>query len=173
MQTLRLVAVLALALVIGQVILIRGQSPQPTGGNTDELVKEIRLIRLFLESSQKETARREVLLERYRLENDIVTSITDRLESIRDQLATAESEIAKASTRMEELQTSASTVSNDDLEHKAQLQAQINESQLVLQDLKSHHIQLLGQESRLSTSLHTEEGTLQVLNSALEAVLQH
>jgi chromosome segregation ATPase len=152
-------------------VVSHAQSPQAAEGiSSTDLVKEIHLIRAFLEASHKDNARLEVLLNRYRLQHDTVASISDRLEYIRDELATVDNDIAAASTKAGDFQVSSNAVSSTDAEVKPQLESQLNDSQAVLQDLKSRQTRLLAQQSRLSSALNTEQNRVRVLEDALDAI---
>jgi hypothetical protein len=171
MRSIWLAAALAVGLTVGRVVVSHAQSPQAAEGiSSTDLVKEIHLIRAFLEASHKDNARLEVLLNRYRLQHDTVASISDRLEYIRDELATVDNDIAAASTKAGDFQVSSNAVSSTDAEVKPQLESQLNDSQAVLQDLKSRQTRLLAQQSRLSSALNTEQNRVRVLEDALDAI---
>jgi len=169
MPTLKLVAVLALALAIGQVILVNAQAPQSTVDG--ELVKEVRLIRMFLESTQKEADRREILLERYRLQHNSVTALTDRLDNVRGEAVALETELATASAKMLELQATVVVDGTDNAEHKVQLDSQLKDIQTTMQALQTSQARLSDQERRLASTLAAEDAKLRTLDSALEALV--
>jgi chaperonin cofactor prefoldin len=173
MQTMRLAAGFLLVLAVGQVILIHAQSPQASGGSGDELVKEVRLMRLFLESSQREINRREVVLQRYRIQHDIVASVTERLETVRDELATINNEINQAVERATELQSNvdAAVIATTDPERKAQIDLQVSDTRTRLQDLRARQTRLQEQESRLSASFNAENAKFRVLEQTLDTLI--
>lgn len=171
MRSVWLAVALAVGLTVGRVVVSHAQSPQAAEGiGSTDLVKEIHLIRAFLEASHKDSARLEVLLNRYRLQHDTVASISDRLEYVRDELATVDNDIAAASTKAGDLQVTSNAVSGTDAEAKPQLESQTNDAQAVLQDLKTRQVRLLAQQGRLSSALNTEQDRLRVLENALDAI---
>ena len=173
MQNRKFMVALTAALLAGQALLVCAQSQTPMGGTAgnDELVKEIRLIRVFLESSNREATKRTVLLERYRLQRELVMSITDRLEAVRDELSTTENEITKVSARAGDLQANSSLTAASDPDRKPQIDLQVNDTQMTLQDLRGRQVRLMAQESRLASSLNAETAKLRTLDTALDALV--
>jgi septal ring factor EnvC (AmiA/AmiB activator) len=166
----RSIIVLGLAIAAGQLLFVRAQSSN-SQGSSDDLVKEVRLIRIFLESSHKDVAKRDVLLERYRMQHEIVASNTDRLDAVRGELATVEADLTKHTTQINDLQALATTFAVDDVDHKAQVDAQLKDLQYGLDDLKVRRANLGAQEGRLASVLAVETTKLRSFEQALDAIV--
>lgn len=171
MHASRLAAGCITAVVIGQLAFLKAQS---SSASADELVKELRLIRISLESSNQANGRRELLIERYKLEHDLVISMTDRLEAVRDESSMINDELTKASAQLAEVQVSndAVVVANTDADRKAQLESQLYDAQARLQELKTHQARLSRQEDHLSAILASEQPKLNALEKELDDLVK-
>ncbi len=139
--------------------------------NNTELVREVHLIREFLESSHKEDQRMQVLLGQYRLQHDTVTEIADRLESVRDELAGVEAGIATEEARASQATSGSNAIPTTEDDIHAAPTSTTNDNQAVLQDLRERQARLLTKQSRLAAALATEQTKLQTLQSALDKII--
>ncbi len=139
-----------------------------SGAVLQELVTEVRQLRLALERTNSVSARLQITLQRIQMQQNQVNRIAGQLESMRGEITRSEAEQAQISGNVEGLE------SRLEQEQNPNAQKQLQEQQKFIKTLliqKSRAVQdARAREAELTSSLQAEQSKLNELEAHLDSL---
>ena len=134
----------------------------------DDLVAEVRQLRLALERTTSINSRLQITLQRIQLEQNQVTRISAQLESLHDGIGRLESEQTQLSNHMADIEGRMEQEQNAD--RQKALQSEQKQMKLML-DQKAQAMQdQRTREGELTSQLQSEQGRLSQLQADLDSL---
>jgi chromosome segregation ATPase len=152
-----------------------GQAYQATApaGSSDaqilqELVSEVRQLRLVLARTSAISSRLQITLQRVQLQQNQVNTISDRLASVRNEIARLQTEQAQASGHLSDIDNRIEQEQNPNTQKALQseqryMKTDIEQKARVIQDQTSR-------EGELAASLQSEQSKLNELQTRLDSL---
>jgi chromosome segregation ATPase len=153
----------------------QGAPPSPSSDSQilQQLLDEVRQLRLTWERASAASARLQILLQRMQLQQNQMNRIDSELDSVRDELMRAESQQAQSSSQLSELDNRLSQ--EQDPNRQKELQEQQKEMKIMLeqqtrsmQDLRTREGELLASWQREQAKLNEFQERLEALEKAAE-----
>jgi len=163
----RIVSGLGIAfLILGSAHSSQAQTPQSASKDqqplTQELLGEVRQLRIALQNMSVNAYRGQILLERLRLQQDQVGRASRELSSVRNEIGEMKSFVANAKDKLDDAEKQ--------FDKGVLSTASINEVRNNFQNLKRREEFLNEREAQLSIEVDTERTNLNDLNKRLDAL---
>lgn len=146
---------------------------QPTPGPPDtqilqQLVAEVRQLRLALERTNSVNSRLQITLQRIQLQQNQINRISSQLESVRSEILRSEAEQGQASSNLADLESRIEQEQNPNTQKTLQeeqkyMKAFAEQKARVVQDERTR-------EAELASSLQEEQGKLSELQTQLDSL---
>jgi chromosome segregation ATPase len=141
-----------------------GTSPTPSSTNQDpamqELLSEVRQLRIAVQRMSVNAYRAQVLVERLRLQQEQVNRLTQELNTVRNQVNETKAAQVNFKERLDEAEK----------RHASGLlpESEVNATKAAMEEFKQREQSLTEREIQLSTDLNTERRNLTDLNKRLD-----
>jgi predicted RNase H-like nuclease (RuvC/YqgF family) len=136
----------------------------------EELVGEIRLLRESITQSNNRQSLILVEVERYRMQRDVVSGLSSRVEDTRTEINNVGESISQLGQQFEAL--NALVQSTTEPERRAVLENNAKEMQANIEQQKQRDSKLREQERRLAEKLQIEQTKLDALDQKLDALVE-
>jgi chromosome segregation ATPase len=165
------VAMKVAVLFVSLCLAARAQTPPPPTPDSSliqALLSEVHQLRLAIERSNTLSPRIQLVVERVKMQQSVVTRLSDQLESTRRELDNAQSNQTRAAEHVKNYETELSQVTDPmkrqqmDLELKV-FKPEVERTQQLMEALR-------GREADLSSRLRSEQATLDGLNDRLNQI---
>ena len=144
------------------------QSGKSVQDGLQELTSEVRQLRNSLNQSSARHSLVQIEVERYRMEHDTVTLISNRLEDTRTELASVVDSLPQLLKQADSVANQLKAAADPD--RRTELEAALNDAQTSAEQHKQNEAQLRERESRLTDALRIEEAKLDAVSRRLDAV---
>src|SRR5690348_13180496 len=134
----------------------------------EQLVTEVRQLRLALERTSVINSRLQITLQRIQLQQNQVNRITAQLETLRNDIVRSEADQSQAASNLTDLESRIEQEQNPNTQKTLQseqkyIKALVEQKSRVVQDQRV-------KEGELASSLQTEQGKLGELQTRLDAL---
>jgi len=153
------------------IVLAQQAGPPPHACNSQlmqELLGEVRQLRLTCERASAASARLQIMLQRMQLQQNQMNRIGSKLDSVRDELMRAESQQAQSSSQLSDLDNRLSQ--EKDPNRQKELQEQQKDTRRVLEQQSRSAQDLRTTEGELTASWQREEARLNEFQERLNAL---
>jgi chromosome segregation ATPase len=167
----RCCSMLALAWMGATVVLAQQAAPPSRSSDSQvlqQLLDEVRQLRRTCERASAAGARLQIVLQRMQLEQNQLNRIDSKLESVRDDLMTAESQQAQSSSQLSDLENRLSQ--EQDPNRRKELQEQQKEMKMMLEEQTRSMQDLRTREGELLASSQGEQAKLNEFQERLDAL---
>jgi hypothetical protein len=151
---------------------VSAQTITPSGKSVQDvlqdLISEVRMLRISFIQSTAQQDRIHIELEQYRVEQDRVNTLSNRLEDVRTELAAVAEASRQLTQQVESDQRQLSVTS--DLDRRATLEAAVKANQTAVEQQQHQEAQFREREGRLADALRLEEAKLEEINQRLNLV---
>ena len=149
------------------------QPASPSGSAPDrqmleQLVSEVRQLRLAIERTNSVSSRLQIILQRIQLQQNQVNRISGQLEVVRNQIATSEADQSQASSNLTAIESRIEQEQNPNTQKMLQeqqrvMKALVEQKSRVVQDERTR-------EAELTSSIQIEQGKLGELQTRLDSL---
>jgi chromosome segregation ATPase len=147
----------------------RAQTPPPSDPSPIQaLLSEVHQLRLAIERSNTLGPRIQLVVERVKMQQQVVSRLSDQLEGVRRDLEKVQSDqtVAAEHNKMVESEVSQAT----DPVRRNNLDRELNAFKLEMEQMQKSMEALRGREADLSGRLRSEQATLDGLNDRLNQI---
>jgi chromosome segregation ATPase len=127
-----------------------------------ELLSEVRQLRIALQRMGLNSYRGQVMVERLRLQQGLVTRLAEELNGIRNQIGDTRAGQTNLKEKVEELE--------NQKEKGLVAESEVNAAKAAMGELKQREQRFVEREAQLSTELSAERANLEDLNKRLDAL---
>jgi chromosome segregation ATPase len=150
---------------------VNAQQTTPVPPDTQilqQLVTEVRQLRLALERTNSLSSRLQITLQRIQLQQNQVNRISGQLESLRNEIVRSDAEQGQASSNLTELEGRIEQEQNPNTQKTLQgeqqyMKALVEQKARIVQDEQTR-------EAELASSLQAEQGKLSELQTRLDSL---
>ena len=167
----RCTTVLALLWMGATVVLAQQAAPPSPSSDSQilqQLLDEVRQLRLTCERASAASARLQILLQRMQLQQNQMDRISSKLDSVRDELMRAESQETQGSPQLSELDDRLSH--EQDPNRRKELEEQQKVTKMMLEQQARSTQDLRTREDELVASLQREQAKLNEFQERLDAL---
>lgn len=170
MSNARAAGVFSLMLLLGSGSAI-AQTPTPSTLPNDEvrnIAGEVRLLRQAIESYARNQVRFEILIQRLRLQQEVVTNLSVRLEDTQREIANLGAGVPRTHEQLATVEAQLQQTSNP--EQRETLESGAKELRQNAEQQDKQLAALHEREAQMRQSVRVEQGRLDELNRNLDAV---